>query len=167
MTRAISWALPALALAGCGGVAENNVAAGNEGAARAVTLQPGLWEHRSEVADISETAGLPEIPGQTTRACLTPEQAANPSAGPLGGGSQNPPGCTTESSFADGRISAATTCNLTGGSIRTTINGRFTPTTYELTLRSRREVRGEAIDTSVRVTGRRIGECPPGGAPQG
>ena len=47
-----------------------------------------------------------------------------------------------------------------------TISGRFTPTTYEMTVRSRREMRGEAIESSVRMTGRRIGECPAGGAPQ-
>lgn len=166
-------------LAGCsqGGGDGNGTAAapggsGGSGGATAagVTMQPGQWETRIEVVN-AEMPQLPPgvaVPGMqpmTARFCLTPEQAANPSADVLGGGGRgaNPAGCTTENySVSGGRISGTSVCNMGGGTSRTTINGRFTATSYEMTMQSTSDIGGTSTNTEMRVTAQRVGDCPAG-----
>lgn len=138
-------------------------AAPGTGAGATVALQPGQWESRLEVVAADMPAGAPGMPPMSARFCITPEQAANPNADVLGGGQNMPQGCTTENyTVSGGRISGAIVCNMGGTANRTTINGQFTPTTYEMTMQSRSEAGGTTTESQTRVTARRIGDCPAG-----
>jgi hypothetical protein len=159
-------------LGGCGqsGDGGNGLAAapgtGAGAGAATVSLQPGQWESRLEIlnADMPQMpAGAPGMPPMSARFCITPEQAANPNADVLGGGRNNPQGCTTENyTVAGGRISGTIVCAMGGSTNRTTISGQFTPTTYEMTMQSRTDAGGTATDSQTRISARRIGDCPAG-----
>lgn len=160
-------------LAGCSQAGDGNnmtaSAAGTGGvpASGGVAMQPGEWESTIQVS----AANMPQMPPGvsmpgmqpiTARFCITPEQAANPNADVLGGSrNASPAGCTTENfSFAGGRISGTTTCNMGRGTMRTAISGQFTPTTYEMTLQSSSDTGGAAANSEMRISARRIGDCP-------
>lgn len=161
-----------LALAGCGGQSGNEQAgngqaggaAGGGGASATTTLQPGQWETTIEIINISAPnmpAGMtpPRMPARTVSVCITPEQAGNPNAGVLSGNS-NQAGCTTENySVAGGRIQGTITCDIQGARTRTTINGQFTPTSYEMTTQAEAVVGGMTTNTETRISARRTGEC--------
>jgi len=151
---------------GGNGAAGGRPAAG--GASGAVALQPGQWESTIQM----EAANMPELPPGvtapamqpiTTRTCITPQQAANPSAEVMAANARQPTGCRTENySFANGRIEGTSVCNTGGVNMRMTISGEYTPTSYEMTMQSRSEAGGVARDNTMRVSARRIGDCPGG-----
>jgi hypothetical protein len=73
-------------------------------------------------------------------------------------------GCTTENySMAGGRIQGTVQCNIQGSVSRTTMDGRFTPTDYDMNMQSEQTVSGITTQTEMRVTARRLGDCPAGG----
>lgn len=142
-------------------------ATGGGGSAAAVTMQPGQWESRAEVVNVGSPqlppgATVPGVQPIVTRHCLTPQQAANPNAQTL---TSNPvsTGCTTGNlTFANGRIAGSAVCEVRGGTVQTTIEGQFTATSYEMTVKSRAEMGGTTTNSEMRVTARRLGDCPAG-----
>lgn len=161
-------------LAACGQGGGNSTAGGSGpavgplggGGAAGVTLQPGQWETTMQVdaaamPDLPPGVTPPAMPPMTTRICITPEQAANPGAEAMAGNAQQPAGCRTENfSFANGRISGTSICNTGGVEARTTISGQFTPTTYEMTMQTATETGGAQRNSTMRITARRLGDCP-------
>lgn len=165
-------------LAACSQNGDGNGAAGGNGTGAAgggtagatgVTMQPGQWESRIEVA----AANMPQLPPgvtapgtqpMTTRFCLTPEMAANPSADTLGGArNPNAGACRTENySVANGRITGTTICEMGGVNVRSTMNGQFTPTSYEMTIQSSTQMGGTSTNSEMRITAQRVGDCPAG-----
>ena len=170
--RKITGAIALLTLAACSGQSGNEQAgngqAGTAPAAAAAaprpTIQPGQWDTTIEIVNVSAPnmpAGMtpPRMPARTVSACITPEQAGSPNAGVLSGNS-NQPGCTTENySVSGGRIQGTITCDIQGARTRTTLNGQFTPTSYEMTTQSEAVVGGMTTNTETRITARRTGDC--------
>ena len=145
-------ALPALLsatmLAGCGG--------------ESTVLESGQWDMnvaitKMEAPGLPQGANVPLPPPQTVSQCLTPEQARNPGADFAGGGQQ---GCTSDDyRMADGRISGTIQCNQQGTSMRATVAGTYTRDSMDMTMNSQTQASGQNVNTEVRVTGRRTGEC--------
>lgn len=145
-------ALPALLsatmLAGCGG--------------ESTVLESGQWDMnvaitKMEAPGLPQGANVPLPPPQTVSQCLTPEQARNPGADFAGGGQQ---GCTSDDyRMADGRISGTIQCNQQGTSMRATVAGSYTRDSMDMTMNSETQAQGQTVNTEVRVTGRRTGEC--------
>jgi len=171
----------ALALAGCGGGegGDANEAAGNAGGnagagagggeagsgGGSASLQPGQWEITTNVTSMNVPgmpAGMapPMPPPTTVRACLTAAQAAQPGAGFLSG-SGEAQGCTYESnSIGGGRIQAVVQCNQAGTTMRSTMSGQFTATSYEVNQQVETSAQGQNMQIESRTTGRRVGDCP-------
>lgn len=163
------------ALAACGQSGDGNGAAGTGsagigplggGGTAAATIQPGQWETTLQV----EAANIPNLPPGvtpprmqpiTTNMCITPEQAANPGADAMTGNAQQESGCRTENfSFANGRIQGTSVCERNGVQARTTMTGQYTPTSYEMTMQTETNAGGQQQSSTMRVTARRIGDCP-------
>ena len=158
-------------LGACGQSGDGNGTTGAAGGgtgplAGGVMLQPGQWETTMQV----EAANLPNLPPGvtpptmqpiTTNICITPEQAANPAADAMAGNAQQQAGCRTENfSFANGRIQGTSMCDRDGVRARSTISGQYTPTSYEMTMQTETEARGTSQSSTMRITARRIGDCP-------
>ncbi len=172
MMRKITGAIAFLSLAACGSQSGNEqagngqagTAPGAGGSSTTTTIQPGQWETTIEILNISAPnmpAGMtpPRMPARTVSVCITPEQAGNPNAGVLSGNS-NQAGCATENySVVGGRIQGTITCDIQGARTRTTINGQFTPTSYEMTTQAEAVVGGMTTNTETRIAARRTGDC--------
>ena len=168
-----------LMLAACGGQSGGNEAAGNAtggntagaaeapagGGAAGVALQPGQWETTVEVVrmnmpNMPAGASPPLPPPTTVNYCLTAAQAAQPNANFLTG-SGEAGGCTSENlSMANGRIQGTVTCNAQGAQMRSTMDGQFTPTSYEMTTQVQTSQAGMTVDMETRTRARRTGDCP-------
>jgi hypothetical protein len=178
-----AWA--ALALGGCGGettteqaartcevslrnasiaeVAEQTAATGE-----AMRFQPGEWETKVEVVN-AEIPGVPPAMAEQMRKamtintsvtdCMTPEQAERPSEGLF---ARDQGECRFDRyDMRGGRIDGAMTCTSAGeGTARITMQGSYTPTSFEMrnTVDASRGG-GQAMKMESRVTGRRLGEC--------
>ena len=134
-----------------------------------VAIEPGLWESASEVVGVS----APDLPLQvqrrmigprpSSRACITPEQAARPDANFVAArpGSR----CSyRDFSMQGGRISGTMTCPEPGLNRPTiaAMQGRYGPRAYALAMRMETAMPdGAAMVLEVRGRGRRIGACPP------
>lgn len=174
----------AAALAGCGGgekEASGNAAAaagGTEAASAAggatVELQPGLWEVTVEtgemkgpdVPDGSSMAGM--MPKTTVRTCVTPEQARQP-GGDLFAGKQDGNCTAKDFSAAGGRIRGTMTCSGgdTPGTMTMELDGTYSSTAWDHRSKMKMTGAGMDMEMELRNTGRRIGECPAGGAEAG
>lgn len=166
-----------LLLAACGSQSGNEQAAANGaqtgespaagGAGASVTLQPGQWQSTVEIVRVSAPnmpPGMapPAMPPVTASYCITPEQAANPNAGMIAG-SNAQTGCTTENySMTNGRIQGTIQCDIQGNVARTTMDGQFTPTSYEMTMVGQQTMGGVTTETETRITAQRTGDCPAG-----
>lgn len=166
-----------LVLAACGSQSGNEQAAGNGteageapaagGGGASVSLQPGQWQSTVEIVRVSAPnmpPGMtpPAMPPITASYCITPEQAANPNAGMIAGNTAQA-GCTTENySMANGRIQGTVQCNIQGTVARTTMDGQFTPTSYDMTMVGQQTVSGITTETETRITAQRTGDCPAG-----
>jgi hypothetical protein len=178
----------ALALAACGssggdkageGAANGSAAATEKGGSgsfgsgaasgsgSAVNLQPGEWEMKMEVVNV-KVEGLPEgvadgmksQAGGTNRTCMTPEEAKAPKGDIFTG--DNAANCKSEGfKWEGGRIAGKTTCAGQGGTGQTvmTMDGRYTPQSIDMTMKSDTEMMGKAMTMEMRVSGKRIGEC--------
>jgi hypothetical protein len=162
------------ALAACGGGNDggNKAADGKTGGggSSAATMQPGEWEMTTTITRMN-VPGLPAgtsppMPGpQTSRTCLTAAEVAenanfvNESAGE---------GCTAQNSrMSGGRIEANVQCTRPQGQVRMTMNGQYTATTLEMTQQVQTSAPGgQNVEMEARIAGRRIGDCPAGGADQ-
>ena len=180
--RRAGTAFAALLLAACGGQSGNeqagNAAGGTEteaaggggggGGAASVALQPGMWETTVEVVrmnmpNMPQGMATPTPPPTTISYCLTPEQAARPSADFLTGSGETG-GCTYENfSMENGRIQGTVSCNAQGTQMRSTLDGQFTPSSYEMNTQVQTTTGGMTMDMETRTSARRTGDCPAGG----
>jgi hypothetical protein len=104
----------------------------------------------------------PTPPPTTVRSCITPEQAARPNANFLTGSGESG-GCNFENfNMAGGRLQGAVTCNAQGTTMRSTFEGQFTPTSYEMTTQVETNAGGMAMNMATRTSARRVGDCPAG-----
>jgi hypothetical protein len=116
--------------------------------AQSMGLKPGAWKVRVEVADI-QMKGMPggqeqaiadamkkRMGSQEIMSCITPEQAAKPSADILA--AQKQANCTyANSAIAGGRIHAEMTCKPQGGAAGTmtaVMDGSYAPDRYSMTV---------------------------------
>ena len=176
MRRSIA-AVTALLLVSCsGGGSENKVeggekaaAVGDAGAAGAgggatATMQPGEWEITTEVVRMSgpnmpQGVNMPTPPPTTIRNCLTPQQASAPSGGFLTGTGEGS-GCTASNmTMTGGRIQGTVQCEQQGTTMRSTLDGQFTPTSMEMNQRVETTSQGVTMEIESRTTGRRVGDC--------
>lgn len=142
-----------------------------------VALQPGEWETTSEVVDVKMEGapkGMPPgaldaMKGRKTtfKNCITPEQAANPSADFLT--AQKESKCTYSGfQMTGGTVQGAISCpGGQGRGMTATMKGIYTPTSYDIGM-DMTTGGGGAGDASapamsmqmkMRTTGKRIGEC--------
>lgn len=167
----------ALALAACGssggekGAGNGSTAeaqgGGGSGSGSGVNLQPGEWEMKMDVVNV-KVEGMPEgvadamkkEGGKPSRTCMTPEEAKGPSADMFT--KDNPANCKSEGfSWSGGRIQGKTVCEGQGGAGKTqmTMDGRYTPQSIDMTMKSETDMMGKAMTMEMRLSGRRVGEC--------
>lgn len=169
-------AVAVLLLASCGGPGDNQqkaesgnaatpAASGVGAAGAAVAMQPGQWEIttevlRMEVPNMPKGVSAPTPPPTTVRTCLTPQQASAPSGGFLTGSGESG-GCTTENmSMSGGRIQGTVQCNQPGTTMRSTMDGQFSPTGFEVNQQVETSAQGMNMTIQSRTSGRRVGDCP-------
>jgi hypothetical protein len=137
------------------------------GSGSAVSLQPGEWEMKMEVVNV-KVEGLPEgvadgmksQAGGINRTCMTPEEAKAPKGDIFAG--DKSANCKSEGfKWEGGRIEGKTTCAGQGGTGQTvmTMDGRYTPQSIDMTMKSDTEMMGKAMTMEMRVSGKRVGEC--------
>ena len=141
------------------------------GTAEAMKLEPGQWETKVTVSDIT----MPDMPAgvgdqvksamkgaanTTVTSCITPEEAAHPQGKVFGGGEGQ---CRYKHfTMAGGRIDAEMECaggDRGGVMLKTT--GTIAPTSF--TVDNAMEMTGEGtpkMSMKAKVAGRRIGACP-------
>jgi len=164
----------AAALSACGGGNDgggNGSGGGGKagGGSAEVTMQPGQWEMTATVTRMTVPgmpAGMnpPMPPPNTTRNCLTEEEARQASANFLNETTGAGEGCTSQnSSMSGGRIQATVQCNRPEGQVRMTMNGQYTATTIDMTQTVQTSMQGgQNVEMEARIAGRRVGECPAG-----
>jgi hypothetical protein len=164
----------ALALAACGssdksGGNGSSAAAGGSGSggASGISLQPGEWEMKTEVVNVSAEGlppgiaeGMKAQAGSTTRTCMTAEEAKGPKADMFA--RNNPGNCKSEGfSWSGGRIHGTTTCTGTEGAGKAvvTMDGQYSPQSIDMTMKSETDIAGKAMKVEMRISGHRVGEC--------
>jgi hypothetical protein len=141
-----------------------------------VKLLPGEWEATQQITDVKMT-GLPQGAPDPAKAmtghistykhCITPEQAAKPSADFLA--AQKDAKCTySNMDFAGGAISAAMTCQMPqqpGTVMKMAMKGTYMPDHYAIAMDvdSSGMANGVGMMMKMKSTGKRIGDCPAGG----
>ena len=169
-----------LLLAGCGSQSANQQAAANgqggsaNGAAPAPTaaggsgglnIQPGEWEitmemQAAEVSGMPAGMHMPNIPPSTTRSCVTPEQVSRANANFLSGSGHQGMDCDYSGvTIADGRIQGTSTCSRNGIQATVTMDGSFTPTSYDIHQQMHTSMQGRTSTSTNHLVGRRVGEC--------
>jgi hypothetical protein len=162
----------ALALAACGSSDKSGgngsaPAAGGGGSASGVSLQPGEWEMKTEVVNVTAEGlppgiaeGMKQSASATTKTCMTEEEAKGPKGDLFAGDKSG--NCKSEGfSWAGGRIKGKTTCTGQGGAGKTvmTMDGSYGAQNIDMTMKSETDLAGKAMKMEMRVSGRRIGEC--------
>ena len=129
--------------------------------------QPGRWESSVKIGKM-DLPGLPpqakEAMGkqmgatQTFASCLTPEQAAKPDAGFFQAGAKD---CKYDSFvMAGGKIDAAMTCDRGGQTLKMTMAGTYSETSYDIEVKSQGEVQpGMPMSMEMSIASHRAGEC--------
>ena len=155
-------------VAGCGDRQERNMSV-EEVADQlsAMRIEPGLWEVTSEVVEVRAPDLPREVrnrmvgPRRRLRHCITPEQAARPSANFLA--ARDDHACAyREFSVSDGRLTGAMTCPDANARMA----GRYGPQAYDMRMEMESPVPGGTVMTlELRSKGRRIGACPEGDGP--
>lgn len=178
--------LMTLALAACGdkpGEKAGNIAATDamskaevKAAVDKVQLKPGQWEGRFEIKDI-DLSGIPGAPANMKeqmqrmmnqtglRYCVTPEQAANPSANIFGG--QENKDCTYAGFDATGgKVRGQVSCKSPGGTMNAAMSGIYAPESYTMTLDMKMAggPQGQAMAMTAQSHGKWVGPtCAPSG----
>lgn len=136
-------------------------------AASGMMPRPGRWQGTFKVEKL-EMAGLPPQASEQMNksmgmdrsyfTCLTPEQAAKPDARFFQKAAE---GCVYDRfTMADGKIDAVMNCKPGAGPTRMTMNGTYNADTYDLKINGSGELaKGMAMNISMAVTSRRVGEC--------
>lgn len=162
-----------MALAACGksGTDANGSTTASSGGD--ASIQPGEWEIRSEVVSVN-APGLPPAvaaqmkqPAKVNRECITPEEAKAPKSGMFSG--EDAKNCKQEGfNWSGGRIAGTTTCTGADGSpdskVTMILDGQYSAQSMDINMKTNTEARGIKMDMEVRMSGRRIGECPAGKA---
>ena len=175
MTTRFLIAASLLALAACGSKDDGNSTKTGGGGlfGGSVQLQPGEWEMTMQVVDY-KAPGMPASvaqqmkaqPPTTTRDCMTEEEAKGPKPDAFTPG-QNGLNCKQENfSWANGKISGKTSCEGANGAgkMAMTMDGSYTPTSMDINIKNETTANNVAASVEMRVSGRRIGECPAGKA---
>lgn len=158
------------ALAGCGSGEKKAGEQSPEEVAKemaALNMRPGQWQATNEILS-ANAPGLPaealrEIVGQKSMVsnCVTPEQAAKPSANFLAG--QKDSDCTYQDfSMDDGRMTGTMSCSVAGTPGKTVMKmeGKYSPVAYDMNMDMDVEIPGGAkMKVKARTTGRRTGDC--------
>ncbi|HWH18488.1 MAG TPA: DUF3617 domain-containing protein [Allosphingosinicella sp.] len=171
MTRRLIFAAALLALAACdkNEAAEKEEMTADEVAAQlaSVKVEPGQWESTTQI--LSAEGPLPQnvlqqMAGQRTSAsnCITPEQAARPSANFLAAQQNN--NCTYQDfRMQGGKLSGRMTCSggQLPGAMTTIMNGDYGPRGYDMMMDM--ETPGlpgtGPMRIKARTQGRRVGDC--------
>lgn len=138
-----------------------------------VKLEPGEWEATQEIVDV-QLNGLPQgvsqdavtrMIGQRTsfRHCVTPEQAAKPSADFLS--AQKDANCTYSNlEMENGQVSANMTCAVPQqdkGRMEIAMDGRYLPDSYDIDMNVNTTglANGLSMTMKMKSSGRRVGDC--------
>lgn len=175
--RNVSAAVAVLLLAACSGSAGNQQASGNGSAGEAsasstqagstgLNLQPGEWEITMTMSGVQATglpAGvtMPQTALQPVRSCLTAERLRHTNAAIFGGAS-NRYGMNCDYSgvtVANGRIQGRSTCSGRGMTATATMDGSFTPTSYDIQQQLQTSTQGRESRSTNHLVGRRVGDC--------
>ncbi len=168
----------AMLLAGCNegpGEARNQTAQEVASEMKKISMKPGEWETTQEVIDV-KIEGAPEgmptgimeaMKGRknTVKTCITPEQAANPSADFLT--SQKDSKCTYSGfEMNDGKIKGAVSCpSPEGGKADIALDGNYSSEGYQMNMEMKTAGMGGdgssnmTMHMKMRTTGKRVGEC--------
>jgi hypothetical protein len=131
-------------------------------------IEPGQWEATNEILSVN-AVGVPAdalkgMIGQKTTVsnCITPEQAAKPSANFLA--AQKDSNCTYQDwRMDDGEMTGVMTCQGGGmpGKVVMKMAGSYGPTAYDLDMdmNSSQLPGGLTMTIKAKTTGRRVGEC--------
>ncbi len=165
-----------LALAACGQGEEKGRKQSAQEVAKemaALKMEPGQWQVTNEI--LSATApGLPEaavkqMVGQKTTVsnCVTPEQAAKPSANFLA--AQKNSNCSYRNfSMEDGRMTGTMTCSggQVPGEMEMKMAGEYSARSYDMNtdMDAKGMPGGMTMTIKARTSGRKVGECRPGEA---
>lgn len=168
-----------LALAACGRPSSDDETLLADRGESQSSLQPGEWESRVEILEVkmlpietAEGSFTPELvshsPPTTSRECMTQQQADQPFRRFLIGGAASE--CDASAfSMKGGRIGGTVVCTMMSEETTYRINGRYTPTSYDVTTRTEVRAKGEPmpmmptstpLDMTSRVTGKHVGNCP-------
>jgi Protein of unknown function (DUF3617) len=177
-------ALPLAALAGCNSgtsVSATNasVAEVAEKAKQAIKLEAGEWSSKTEVLELdmpgmkdprmaeAMKSAMKQSASQTVTYCVTPEEAANPSAKMFGGKDNGE--CRFDNFvMAGGKMDSKMTCKpKTGnGSMTMVMNGTYAPTKYDATVSMSISggpmPGGGAMTMKAKTVATRTGVCKPG-----
>lgn len=134
---------------------------------KAMKIQPGQWTATTEVVGVDAPVGgdvLKQMVGQKSSKsdCVTPEQAAKPSAAFLA--VQQTSNCTYRDwSLEGGRIQGTMTCDggQIPGQVVMTMTGAYASTRYDLDMNMKTAglPGGAALTVKAKSSGRRTGEC--------
>ncbi len=155
---------PALLLAACGGEAPQADNAAAEAVVPAA-FPVGEWEVTSTVESVASTdQSTPAISAKkgdaaTRNACVANASELSKLFAPEGAK------CTAMSDYArQGRINTAYKCDISGGLLTPTVNGRYTADTLEVVVDSASMLSGTGdYQMSAKVAGKRVGDCPAAG----
>ncbi len=135
---------------------------------KGMKIEPGQWQATTEVVEVS----APNVPGDMLKSmvgkknsvsnCITPEQAAKPSANFLAAQQNNQ--CTYQDwSMDGGRMTGTMTCQggQMPGKMVMAMSGSYAPTKYDMNMdmKSTGLPGGMSMDIKARTTGRRVGDC--------
>jgi hypothetical protein len=131
-------------------------------------IEPGQWEATNEILSASAPGvpadALKSMVGQksTVSNCITPEQAAKPSANFLAAQQSN--NCTYQDwNMDDGKMTGTMTCQGGGmpGKVIMKMTGDYGPTAYNLDMDMNTTGMPGNITMNIKAktTGRRVGEC--------
>jgi hypothetical protein len=131
-------------------------------------IEPGQWEATNEIVQVN----APGVPGDTLKSligqktnvsnCITPEQAAKPSANFLAAQANN--NCTYQDwRMEGGRMTGAMTCEggQMPGKVIMNMAGNYSPTQYDLDMDMKTSglPGGMTMTIKAKTSGRRVGEC--------
>ncbi len=131
-------------------------------------IEPGQWEATNEIVSVNAPSVpgdvLKKMVGQTTKVsnCITPEQAAKPSANFLAAQQNNQ--CTYQDwSMEGGRMTGTMTCQggQMPGKVIMTMAGAYASNRYDLDMDMKTTglPGGMEMNIKAKTTGRRTGEC--------
>jgi hypothetical protein len=154
--------------AAAAGAGEDRPSAQDSAAPGAVKLDPGEWEVTSEMTKVSGTglppAAIAAMQGQkqTTRQCITPEQASHP-LDMSGDAKKN---CDySKFAMGGGRMDGTITCKAGkdgGATVSMTMNGQFSARSYQAAMSMTTGSKEGAMTMEMRASAHRIGECKAG-----